>query len=343
MVDALNQKDVLSQWFSDVKRWGVEDCCDSRKVWLNIVGVPPQGWMWENFKKIAELWGRFVCLGKSTTATNSFEAMKVCIATTIMQKISSEVILSLGSCGYRITISEVELVTQASSLCNKNGILKEVDIVPRFEDIADIDEEEDDNIITGDQVQLGEEEEELANSNSNSKVGEGQETLRSNVSRSGTPSRTRTKTVSFSVIGDSEEVCKDRKQFKNLAAQEFSQGSPTVSQPPPGFGFESPNSLSVDNVQQSIGMTSSRGIVEQDQQEEGLLNFKKGVLQEPTSTNSTEITSESLKQLAYESLQIEELLGVKVIGDYEAAVSRITKPLKKNRGKKRGAGGKRQD
>jgi len=89
-------------------------------------------------------------------------------------------------------------------------------------------------------------------------------------------------------------------------------------------------------------MTSSRGIVEQDQQE-GLLNFKKGVLQEPTSTNSTEITSESLKQLAYESLQIGELLGVKVNGDYEAAVSRITKPLKKNRGQKRGAGGKRQD
>jgi len=41
MVEALNQEEVLHQWFSDIKRWGVEDCCDSRKVWLNIVGVPP--------------------------------------------------------------------------------------------------------------------------------------------------------------------------------------------------------------------------------------------------------------------------------------------------------------
>ena len=137
--------------------------------------------MWENFKKIAELWGRFVCLGKSATATDSFEAMKVCIATNIMQKISSEVVLSLGSCGYRITIIEAELVTQVSSLGNKNVILKEMDNVPGFEDIEDIDEREDDNTIIGDQVQVGEEDEEMANSNS--KVGPVQETLRSNDSR----------------------------------------------------------------------------------------------------------------------------------------------------------------
>jgi len=128
-----------------------------------------------------------------------------------------------------------------------------------------------------------------------------------------------------------------------MAAQEFIEGSPSVCQPPPGFEFESPNSPSVANVQTSTGMVIPSGIVEQDQQEDELITSKKELLQEPTSTNSTEITSESLKQLAYESLQVGELLGVKVIGDYDAVVSRITKPLKKNKGLKKGAVGKRQE
>ena len=131
-----------------------------------------------------------------------------------------------------------------------------------------------------------------------------------------------------------------------MAAQEFIEGSPSVCQPPPGFEFESPNSPSVANVQTSTGMVIPSGIVEQDQQEDEFITSKKEQLQEPTSTNSTnstEITSESLKQLAYESLRVRELLGVKVIGDYDAAVSRITKPLKKNKGLKKGAVGKRQE
>ena len=64
-------------------------------------------------------------------------------------------------------------------------------------------------------------------------------------------------------------------------------------------------------------------------------NNGQGLLQEPALSNHTEVTSESLKQLAHESLQIGEILGAKVIGDYKAAISRITKPLKKNRSKKR--------
>jgi len=42
-------------------------------------------------------------------------------------------------------------------------------------------------------------------------------------------------------------------------------------------------------------------------------------------------------------LQIGEIIGVKVIGDYEATISRITKPLKKNKGKKRSAARKRPE
>ena len=94
-------------------------------------------------------------MGKPVSATNSFEVMRVCIATNILQKINSEVVLSLGSCGYRVTITEAGMVTQVNSMCNEAVAPKVKDDVLGFEDIEDIDESEDDNINIGIQVQEG--------------------------------------------------------------------------------------------------------------------------------------------------------------------------------------------
>ena len=79
----------------EIKRWGIEEACNSRRVWLYIMGVPPHGWLWENFKQIAELWGDFICLGRSTNSTESFEVMKVLIATQVFQRIEAELLLQL--------------------------------------------------------------------------------------------------------------------------------------------------------------------------------------------------------------------------------------------------------
>jgi len=237
MEEALAQKDALFYWFSDVKKWGVEDRCEARRIWLTIVGVPPQGWLWENFKNIAELWGKLVCLEKSTTATDSFEAMRICIVTKILQKINSKIVLSLGSCGYRVTVTETDLVTQVRSLDNESMFQKEADYVPGFEDIEGDEESENHNNHTGNQDQVGDEEAEL--SNSNSKTWKGQQSPRNKESRQATPSLTRTKTVSFSCVGDLEEVYKARRHLRNLAAQDVNEDSLPISQPPPGFEFES--------------------------------------------------------------------------------------------------------
>ena len=98
MEEALSHQEELQQWFVDVKKWGVEDCCDTRKVYLDIIGVPPHGWKWENFKQIAELWGQFICLGKSSSITESFEVMRVLIARECLRRIESEILLTVGSC-----------------------------------------------------------------------------------------------------------------------------------------------------------------------------------------------------------------------------------------------------
>ena len=113
MQDALSKQDELNLWFVDITRWLVYDTCDMRRAWLDIYGVPPHGWMWENFKTIAEIWGTFICLGRSTSIPDSFEVLKVLIATDILQTIEQELRLTLGNCSYRVMVKETRLFNQA--------------------------------------------------------------------------------------------------------------------------------------------------------------------------------------------------------------------------------------
>ena len=115
MTEVLEHQHELDKWFVDIKKWGMEDCCDTRRVCLDVLGVPPHGWKWENFKSIAELWGRLIYLGKSTLNTDSFEVMRVLVATKTFQRIEAEVLLSVGYGGYKVTVKEAETVSQVLS------------------------------------------------------------------------------------------------------------------------------------------------------------------------------------------------------------------------------------
>jgi len=145
MHTALSCQGELHQWFTEIKAWGPEDYCDSRKVWISILGVPPHGWCWENFKAIAELCGNFISLGKPASQTDSFESMKVLIATKTLQKIDAEVLLKIGSCGYRIKVSESEMVSHLRTLSQNSPNSfhsKDKEFIPGFEDVEDSDEVE---------------------------------------------------------------------------------------------------------------------------------------------------------------------------------------------------------
>jgi len=41
MEEALRNHEELDLWFYDIKRWDRYDICESRKVWLEVFGVPP--------------------------------------------------------------------------------------------------------------------------------------------------------------------------------------------------------------------------------------------------------------------------------------------------------------
>jgi len=82
-------------------------------VWLEIIGVPPHGWKWENFKKIVELWGVLLCLGKPIIRTDSFESMKVLIATDILRSIQCDLTLHIEDLGFRVLVKEIGPASQA--------------------------------------------------------------------------------------------------------------------------------------------------------------------------------------------------------------------------------------
>ena len=116
MEDVLRNHEELDSWFYEVKKWSSDDYCDTRKVWLEIYGVPPHGWSWENFKNIAQLWGSLICLGKSILRTDTFEVMRVLIVTDIFRRIEQEILLSLADRGYRVWIKEIGSTVQVVHL-----------------------------------------------------------------------------------------------------------------------------------------------------------------------------------------------------------------------------------
>ncbi|KAJ8427710.1 hypothetical protein Cgig2_019015 [Carnegiea gigantea] len=105
--ETLRNHGELDLWFSEIKKRSRYECCETRKVWLEIYGVPPHGWLWENFSKIAEIWERLICLGKPIYRIESFESMKVQIITYIFRRIDEELLLTLEDRGYRVWIKEV--------------------------------------------------------------------------------------------------------------------------------------------------------------------------------------------------------------------------------------------
>ena len=93
--------------------------------------MPRHGWLWENFKKIAELRRRLICLGKPITRTDTFESMRILIATDHFHRIEAELLLHLEDSGYRLIVSKIGPCSQVIQTP------KEVTIeeVPGFEDM----------------------------------------------------------------------------------------------------------------------------------------------------------------------------------------------------------------
>jgi len=137
--EALRNHKELDQWFSEIKVWDRYDTCTTRTVWLEVIGVPPHGWTWENFKKIADLWGDLICLGKPIFRTQAFDNIKILIETDILAFIEVDIVLRLEELGFRVHVREVSyqgVIHGANCVSPKSREENESNNnVPGFEDL----------------------------------------------------------------------------------------------------------------------------------------------------------------------------------------------------------------
>ena len=107
--EALRNCQELEQWFTAIRKWDSYDQPDVRRTWIKVFGIPPHGWLRENFTKIANIWGTLVCLGEPVELVDSFESMKMLIVTEQRQRMEAEILLYLEHSGYRVMVKEIDV------------------------------------------------------------------------------------------------------------------------------------------------------------------------------------------------------------------------------------------
>jgi len=96
----------LKQWFSSVDDWVESDVCLTRRLRLELVGLPVQVWSEQNIKKIAETWGDVVLVEMESYKLGSFASAKVVIDTLCMKPIDDEVIIQVKDKGFKVSVFE---------------------------------------------------------------------------------------------------------------------------------------------------------------------------------------------------------------------------------------------
>ena len=75
--------------------------------WVAGFGVSPRGWCWEIFKRISELWGRLISLGKPIPCTG-------CFGLWVLEKVVSH--LSIEDSRYRVVVKKVGSIISSPSV-----------------------------------------------------------------------------------------------------------------------------------------------------------------------------------------------------------------------------------
>jgi len=98
----------LEQWFFSVSDWVESDVCQTRRIWLEIVGLPIQLWSECNIRSIAANWGDVVMVEKETSTLESLASAKVLIDTLSMYQIAEEAIVQVEDKGYKVFVFEAK-------------------------------------------------------------------------------------------------------------------------------------------------------------------------------------------------------------------------------------------
>jgi len=98
----------LEQWFYSFSDWVESDVCQTRRTWLEIVGLPIQFWSEVNIRSIATNWGDVVMVDKESSTLESLASAKVLIDTLSMYQIEEEAIIQVEGKGFKVFVFEAK-------------------------------------------------------------------------------------------------------------------------------------------------------------------------------------------------------------------------------------------
>ncbi|PPD89730.1 hypothetical protein GOBAR_DD13332 [Gossypium barbadense] len=89
LMEILRQKEwaYLKEFFINVEPWTEKFQVSKRAVWIEIAGIPLHSWNYQTTKRVVDLWGEIVAMGKNFTMTNTFEKIDILISTKQVNRI----------------------------------------------------------------------------------------------------------------------------------------------------------------------------------------------------------------------------------------------------------------
>ncbi|QHN94180.1 uncharacterized protein LOC110264411 [Arachis ipaensis] len=113
MLKALNSPFLLN-YFGEIRRWTVGEMNRSRKVWIEMFGIPFHAWCEENAHKIAAVWGTVLKVEESSMERHNLDSIKALVDTSWGLPINDRVMLVVDGDKFKIFIKEtwgVEKIT----------------------------------------------------------------------------------------------------------------------------------------------------------------------------------------------------------------------------------------
>ncbi|KAL6976019.1 hypothetical protein U1Q18_052709 [Sarracenia purpurea var. burkii] len=95
-------KSSLEHIFEVIYEWSVHEANVSRKVWLNLTGVPLHAWCEESFLLLGDLWGTSIFVDHCTINKECLEFGRVLVLTQHMTMINQKCELKVGNIIYPV-------------------------------------------------------------------------------------------------------------------------------------------------------------------------------------------------------------------------------------------------
>lgn len=77
----------LKEFFINVEPWTEKFLVSKRALWIEIAGIPLHSWNYQTTKRVVDLWGEIIAMGKNFTMTNTFEKIDILISTKQVNRI----------------------------------------------------------------------------------------------------------------------------------------------------------------------------------------------------------------------------------------------------------------